>query len=198
MFEPLPVVLVADDPLVRAGLSALMPEMAVVVAAIGTDAVAEQVGAAGAHVVVWDADDHLPLPAELDLGVPVVVLVRSAEDGARIEGAAALLRRDTDAGRLGAALIAVRAGLRCTDDRLPVSARSPAIEGDGPREPLTARELEVLGLLAEGRSNREIATALDISVHTSKFHVDRILSKLEASSRTDAVVRAVRLGLLTL
>ena len=63
---------------------------------------------------------------------------------------------------------------------------------------LLEREVEVLGLLAEGRSNREIAIALEISVHTAKFHVDRILLKLEASSRTDAVVRAVRLGLLTL
>jgi DNA-binding NarL/FixJ family response regulator len=198
MFESLPVLLVADDPLVRAGLSALMPEQAQVVRAVGTDAVAEQVATAGAHVVVWDADDHLPGARELDLGLPVVVLVRSQEDAARIEGAAAVLRRDVDADRLGTALFATRAGLRCVDDRFPVAQRAGALDGDGPREPLTARELEVLGLLAEGRSNREIAIALDISVHTAKFHVDRILLKLEASSRTDAVVRAVRLGLLVL
>jgi DNA-binding NarL/FixJ family response regulator len=197
MLEPLPVVLVADDPLVRAGLATLMPEMVQVVRAIGTDAVSRQVAGANAHVVVWDADDEVPSATDLDLGLPVVLLVRSSDEAQRVDGAAAVLRRDVDANRLGAALIAVRAGLRCVDDRLP-STRRAAPEGDGPKEPLTAREIEVLGLLAEGRSNREIALALDISVHTAKFHVDRILLKLEASSRTDAVVRAVRLGLLTL
>lgn len=197
MFPPVAVLLVADDPLVRAGLTALLADGASVVRSAGTDAVAEQLAGSGADVVVWDADDGVPAPTDLDLGVPVVLLVRREEDPARI-GAAAILRRDVDPDRLAAALAAVRAGLRVVDDRFPAPVRpAPRLE-DGPREPLTAREIEVLGLLAEGRSNREIAIALDISVHTAKFHVDRILLKLEASSRTDAVVRAVRLGILTL
>ena len=201
MFETLPVVLVADDPLVRGGLAALLPDMIQVVRAVATDAV-DQIVPADAHAIVWDADDVVPSRTDLDLGLPVVLLVRSDADAGRLTGAAAVLRRDVDAERLGAALVAVRAGLRCIDDRLTELPRaavpmSPP-KGDGPREPLTAREVEVLGLLAEGRSNREIAIALEISVHTAKFHVDRILLKLEASSRTDAVVRAVRLGLLTL
>jgi DNA-binding NarL/FixJ family response regulator len=198
MFEPLPVVLVADDPLVRGGLAALLPDIVQVVRAVGTDGV-DQIPSAGAHAVVWDADDAVPAASDLDLGLPVVLLVRSQADAGLATGAAAVLLRDVDADRLGSALVAVRAGLRCVDDRLAEVPRSPPPpSGDGPREPLTARELEVLALLAEGRSNREIAIALEISVHTAKFHVDRILLKLEASSRTDAVVRAVRLGLLTL
>ncbi|MEQ1501878.1 MAG: response regulator transcription factor [Myxococcota bacterium] len=193
----LPVVLVADDPLVRGGLAALLPDDMPVVRAIGTDAVASRVAESGAHAVVWDAADAPPTAADLDLGLPIVVLVRPDVDPATVIGAKGVLRRDVDGDRLSAALLAVRAGLRCVDDRFPTAART-TIGTDGPREALTAREVEVLELLAEGRSNREIALALDISVHTAKFHVDRILLKLEASSRTDAVVRAVRLGLLVL
>ncbi|MBI1880571.1 MAG: response regulator transcription factor, partial [Chloroflexi bacterium] len=63
---------------------------------------------------------------------------------------------------------------------------------------LTPRELEVLQLLAEGLPNKAIARRLDISDHTVKFHVNAILSKLSAQSRTDAVVRATRLGLILL
>jgi DNA-binding CsgD family transcriptional regulator len=63
---------------------------------------------------------------------------------------------------------------------------------------LTARELEVLALLGEGASNKEIARRLAISVHTAKFHVASILDKLDATGRTDAVAHAVRLGLLML
>jgi len=64
--------------------------------------------------------------------------------------------------------------------------------------PLTARELDVLMLLAEGASNKTIARRLGISVHTAKFHVGRLLDKLDASGRTDAVAHAARLGVLRL
>jgi DNA-binding NarL/FixJ family response regulator len=56
-----------------------------------------------------------------------------------------------------------------------------------PIEPLTPRELEVLQLLAGGLGNKRIASRLAISEHTAKFHVGRILAKLDASSRTQAV-----------
>lgn len=65
-------------------------------------------------------------------------------------------------------------------------------------EPLTAREQQVLALLAEGLPNKGIAAALDISDQTVKFHVAAIIGKLGASNRTDAVRRAVRRGLVTL
>jgi DNA-binding NarL/FixJ family response regulator len=63
-------------------------------------------------------------------------------------------------------------------------------------EPLTPRELEVLQLIAEGMTNRQIAEALIISVGTAKFYTSQIYSKLNVSSRTQAVVRARELGLL--
>jgi DNA-binding NarL/FixJ family response regulator len=65
-------------------------------------------------------------------------------------------------------------------------------------EELTPRELEVLDLLAEGLSNKAIAHRLGISDHTVKFHVNAVMGKLGAQSRTEAVVRATRLGLILL
>ena len=63
---------------------------------------------------------------------------------------------------------------------------------------LTPRELEVLALLAEGDSNKEIARRLGISVHTVKFHIGSLLDKLEAVGRTDALAHAARLGIINL
>jgi DNA-binding NarL/FixJ family response regulator len=63
---------------------------------------------------------------------------------------------------------------------------------------LTAREREVLGLLAEGLPNKSIAAALGISDQTVKFHVAAIIGKLGAANRTDAVRRAVRRGLVVI
>jgi DNA-binding CsgD family transcriptional regulator len=71
-------------------------------------------------------------------------------------------------------------------------------EGDTPVEPLTARELDVLELLAQGLSNKSIATRLGISDQTVKFHVASICGKLGAVNRTDAARRAIRQGLIPL
>jgi DNA-binding CsgD family transcriptional regulator len=63
---------------------------------------------------------------------------------------------------------------------------------------LTARELEVLALLAEGDSNKLIARRLGISIHTAKYHVASLFEKLDAVSRTDVVASAARIGVLHL
>jgi DNA-binding NarL/FixJ family response regulator len=65
-------------------------------------------------------------------------------------------------------------------------------------EPLTPREAEVLGMLAEGHSNKSIAHRLGISEHTVKFHVTSIMGKLNAGSRTEAVTQGIRQGLIML
>ena len=65
-------------------------------------------------------------------------------------------------------------------------------------QPLTAREVEVLELLTEGLPNKSIAERLGISDQTVKFHVSSICGKLGAANRTDAVRRALRLGLISL
>ncbi len=65
-------------------------------------------------------------------------------------------------------------------------------------EPLTPREHEVLSLVADGLRNREIAERLGITEHTVKFHLAAVFGKLGATSRTDAVRRGFRLGLIQL
>jgi ATP/maltotriose-dependent transcriptional regulator MalT len=67
---------------------------------------------------------------------------------------------------------------------------------DPPIEALTAREHDVLALLADGISNRDIAARLDISEHTVKFHLASIFGKLGVSTRTEAVQRGLRLGVI--
>ncbi|QGZ93707.1 response regulator transcription factor [Terricaulis silvestris] len=62
----------------------------------------------------------------------------------------------------------------------------------------TAREIDVLMLLAEGASNKEIAARLGISPHTVKFHVGRLIDKLDATGRTDVVAHAARIGVIHL
>jgi DNA-binding CsgD family transcriptional regulator len=63
---------------------------------------------------------------------------------------------------------------------------------------LTARETQVLALLARGASNKLVARELDISVHTAKFHVASVLAKLGARNRSDAVALGIRHGLILL
>ena len=74
-------------------------------------------------------------------------------------------------------------------------------EGSGEEslpEPLTAREKEVLGHMAEGLANKQIALVLGISEHTVKFHLSALYAKLGAASRTEAVKRGIELGLISL
>ena len=125
--------------------------------------------------------------------LPVIVLAESPATARKCMalGVAGVVPRDVDEASLLAALIAARYGL---------SVVAPAFEGRRRRRntnlPLTLRETEVLELLAAGRSNRLIAKSLDISQHTAKFHVAQILAKLDADSRTEAVVVAAKLGLI--
>ena len=68
---------------------------------------------------------------------------------------------------------------------------------EAPADPLTRRELDVLGLLADGLPNKAIAIRLGISDQTVKFHVAAIAGKLGAANRTDAVRRAIRQGIVS-
>jgi DNA-binding NarL/FixJ family response regulator len=90
------------------------------------------------------------------------------------------------------------AGIRA-DGVLLAQRRMPVADDEAMTpEALTAREIEVLELVAEGLPNKAIATRLGISDQTVKFHVASITGKLGAANRTDAVRRAVRSGLITL
>lgn len=111
--------------------------------------------------------------------------------------------READGPALGAAARAVATGLltiasELSPRLLPTRAVAPVSPGAGPIEELSPREREVLGLVAEGLANKEIARKLRISEHTAKFHVAAILAKLGAASRTEAVHLAARRGLIAL
>jgi DNA-binding NarL/FixJ family response regulator len=68
----------------------------------------------------------------------------------------------------------------------------------GSLDKLTPREMDVLRLLAQGLPNRKIAAQLSVNERTVKYHVSAILAKLEAANRTEAVMRAIEQGLITL
>ena len=87
---------------------------------------------------------------------------------------------------------------RAFGDACPVPGTRPARAGvPGLIEPLTGRELEVLRLLAAGRSNQDIARELVVTLDTVKKHVSHILGKLGGSNRTEAVTRARQLDLIS-
>jgi DNA-binding NarL/FixJ family response regulator len=113
----------------------------------------------------------------------------------------ACLARDVDGDQLDLAVRSSDAGLVLLD--LPQAATAlalpAAIGGPGTQsEPLTARELQVLQLVAQGLPNKGIARRLGISENTAKFHVASLSGKLGASSRTEAVTLAARRGLILL
>lgn len=102
-----------------------------------------------------------------------------------------------------AAVHAVGEGLWVGAPGLVKTLMRPQRRGDGPAEEsviesLTAREREVLQLMAEGLANKQIAMRLSISEHTVKFHLSSLYGKLGVASRTEAVKRGLGLGLITL
>jgi DNA-binding NarL/FixJ family response regulator len=109
-------------------------------------------------------------------------------------GVHAILPREAAAEQIVAALYAASAGL------IAVPAESSSLILPAASEPvaenLTPREMETLEMLAEGLSNKQIAARLNISEHTAKFHVNSILGKLDAATRTEAVMRGIRTGLI--
>jgi DNA-binding NarL/FixJ family response regulator len=116
---------------------------------------------------------------------------------ARRAGLRAVLRSDVSSDALRAAVAAVAQDLVVIDLDAAESGRAAAVPTTGAdRGALTAREREILEMLAEGLGNRAIASRLGISRFTVKFHVAAILAKLGAASRTEAVTVGVRRGLI--
>lgn len=203
------VIVVSDDPLARAGLANLLEArggLEVVGQRPGDESALAAYRALEPEAVVWDlggdysSTDWKDGLSELaDSGAAVVALLATASQAAEAWacGARGLLDREAGPGRIAAAVHALASGLAVIEPEL-----APQSGLDGAAEPLveelTERERQVLGLMAEGLSNKRIAQRLDISEHTVKFHVNAILRKLGSQSRTEAVVRATRLGLILL
>jgi LuxR family transcriptional regulator, maltose regulon positive regulatory protein len=125
----------------------------------------------------------------VDEAAPMATLVRELLMGRRLARSEAMTAPTAYLARLVEAF--EQAGLS-----IRPSGKRGSVVMPGMVEPLTARELEVLGLLAVGESNQAIAKQLVVTVDTVKSHITRILTKLGASNRTQAVNRARELGLL--
>lgn len=105
----------------------------------------------------------------------------------------AVLPRAADAEAIDAAIRAVLAGLSV---RPYVAPRAGFGEDVSPRALLTPRELDILGAIGDGLSNKAVARRLDISAHTVKFHLEAIFAKLDARTRAEAVAKGLRSGLI--
>jgi two-component system, NarL family, nitrate/nitrite response regulator NarL len=199
------VLIVSSDRLTRNGLASLLeflPSIEVMPPVETADPLGSPDPKSKPDVVIWDlgwrADEAIEALRQLPPGSPgVVALVAQADQAAaaREAGAGSVLPRSSSAEALRVAILGVTAGLDVRDPSFEGEgdSRSGALEGG---EILTARENEVLQLLAEGLANKAIALRLGIRETTVKFHVNSILAKLGAQSRTEAVARAARQGLV--
>jgi DNA-binding NarL/FixJ family response regulator len=201
------VLIVSLDRLSRAGLAAeldLQPGLTVVGQVSGDEDSFLPLDVYGPDVIVWDvswetaaASRNLGrLPDDLP---PLLALAATGQQAAqaRSAGAQAFLNRSATPEALAAALTALSHGLQVTDPSLARVSDAAAPENSTPTS-LTPRENDVLRLLAEGLPNKGVASRLEVSEHTVKFHVNSIMGKLNAQSRTEAVALATRLGLLPL
>ena len=208
------VFLVDDHTVVRRGMRAfldMLPDMQVIGEAADGQAALDE-------LAVLDKADELPDVVLMDLLMPrldgvaathaikqrhpdvQVVALTSFSEAERIHaaleaGAAGYLLKDAEADELAGAIRAARHGEVHLD---PVVARKLTqllVAPENPATTLTAREREVLVLVAGGRSNQEIADALVISERTARTHVSNVLVKLGLASRTQAALWAIREGL---
>lgn len=212
--EPLRVIVVDDHSFYRAGLTRLLR-------ASGVDVVAE---APNGDQALLEVAAHAPDVVVMDLNMPgisgieatrrlvetspstkILVLTVSADEadvtGAILAGASGYVLKDGPVEEVVAGIRAVTAGHSLISPRVASfmldhlrESTAEVQELAGTR--LSRRELEVLGLLAEGRANQEIADELVISQSTVRNHISSILLKLQVDNRVQAAVRAVRQGLV--
>jgi len=219
MSTPIRVVIVDDQGMVRAGFTSLLatePDIEVVGDAGDGQAAVELVARLQPDVTLMDIrmpvlDGIAATRRILEDGVPTKVLVLTTFDldeyvfEALRAGASGFLLKDAPAEELASAIRVVAAGesllapvvtRRVIDafvGRAPVASRAA---GDGRLALLTPRELEVLGLIARGLSNLDIAERLFVSEGTTKTHVSNVLAKLGLRDRVQAVVFAYENGVV--
>ena len=199
------VLAVDDHPLLRAGIASVInaePDMTVVAEAADAEQAVSAFRAYRPDITLMD----LRLPK--GSGIEAISAIRAGAPAARIivlttyggdvlalqafkAGASGYLLKSMMRTELIDTIRRVHAGQR----RIPPEIAATMAEHAG-EDTLTMRELDVLRSISTGKSNKIIADDLDLSVHTIKGHVQNILSKLEASDRTHAVVIGIKRGIL--
>ena len=208
------ILIVEDDPMMQLGLQHILnnqPHLTVVAQALNGN---EAVSAALQHqpdIVLMDIDlpgiDGIAAAQQIRAALPhtrILMLTHHSNPtqvmAALSSGAHGYCVKGTNAEQLLLAIATVQEGGSYLDSKiadcvlqnlktLPDNCANDDIK-------LTEREMQVLQQLVEGRSNKQIAAQLGMSVHTAKGHVEMIIAKFEASDRTQAAVKALRLGLV--
>ncbi|PSB53027.1 DNA-binding response regulator [filamentous cyanobacterium Phorm 6] len=208
------ILIVEDDPMMQLGLKHILnqqPHLTVVAQAVNGN---EAVSVALQHqpdIVLMDIDlpgiDGIAAAQQIRAALPhtrILMLTHHSNPtqvmAALSSGAHGYCVKGTNAEQLLAAITTVQEGGSYLDPKiadcvlqnlktLPDNCANDDIK-------LTEREMQVLQQLVEGRSNKQIAAQLGMSVHTAKGHVEMILAKFEASDRTQAAIKALRLGLV--
>jgi DNA-binding NarL/FixJ family response regulator len=221
--KPVRVLISAASSITRAGLERLLekqPGVQLVGAISGADGLPPAIAENDPDVMLLHLEAQSPetnWEELIALEVPIVLLADEADlvgtTAALAGGVQAILLGDATGAELAAAAHSAAAGLLTLSGDLADlvrrgllahsgeeadSAGPPAPIADGSPEHLTLREREVLEMMMEGLSNKEIAAHLKISAHTVKFHISSILGKLGASTRTEAAAIGLRRGLITI
>lgn len=208
MIPPTPIrlLIVDDHPVVRDGLVAILHQGEPDLEVVG------EVGNGKEAVTAWRSLRPTVTIMDLQLpgqsGVEAIVAIRREDPDARVlvlttfdgdadiqraleAGARGYLLKNMRRATLIEAVRAVAAGQRY----LPPATAARLVEGME-SERLTARELDVLKLLAQGHRNREIADSLGLAEPTVKIHVNNLLRKLQVKDRTEATMVALRRGII--
>ena len=207
--QPLRVVIADDQASVREGLVLLLgglPGIDVVGAAADGEQALELVAEHQPDAILLDL--HMPVLDGIGAThrlaadhprVAIVVLTTYVDDTSVLEalraGARSYLTKDADRTDIARALRAAVGGLTVFDPRVHatlLAATSPAAASPDPPDGLTQREVEILGLIARGLTNGEIAERLFLSSHTIKTHINRIFAKTGSRDRVAAIGYAQR------
>ena len=196
------VLLKVSSPALRAGLQALLSSdetIRVVNDALDEENEADVVITSASRASFFTAATPLGTHLETDSASAAAILLLgddqpNLQEMKRMTRVWGILPTDSSAEELAAAIHALSQGLIVGAPSMLFESESEPLE----HGPLTDRESEVLGLLAKGLANKQIAVSLGISEHTVKFHVSSIYAKLNVTNRTEAVREGLRGGWIAL
>lgn len=204
--NPIRILVVDDHPVVRAGLTSMLAtqtQLEVVGSASSGEEAMAMLESSRIDVVLLDLRmpgmsgiDVLQAMKEDEADAKAIILTsfETDEDIYRSvqAGAQGYLLKDTTLKEMTEAILSVHAGKRYIPRHIASRLAERMMRTD-----LTARELEILGLLAKGLTNKQIGHVLGISEHTVRNHVNSVIDKLDVSDRTEAATTAIQRGLIS-